>query len=94
MPVEDQLRRLLGDVLTGMIASGWSDDVLVQRVRVEALIKGPLGAVTREGRLRASVIALGNALERQRRIDELSPAAREIEQRAIDKIYAAAAAEL
>lgn len=41
----------------------------------------------RADRLHAAVIALGDALERQRRIDELSPAARALEQRAIDQTY-------
>lgn len=38
-----------------------------------------------------TVIALGAALERQKRIDELSPAARALEQRDIDRIYQEAA---
>lgn len=38
-----------------------------------------------------TVIALGDALERQKRIDEHSPAARALEQRDIDRIYQEAA---
>lgn len=91
---EHQLRRLLGDVLTALLVAGWSDEVLVERVRAEAVRHGPAGGPTRDGRLRAAVIALRAALTRQRAIDELSPAAREVEQRSIDKIYASSAKEI
>jgi hypothetical protein len=64
-----------------------------------AFARGALSAegeaqLTREGRLRAAVVALGNALERQRQIDKLSPAARNLEQREIDRIYKEASAVL
>lgn len=41
-----------------------------------------------------AAIALGNAVERQRRIEELSPAARNLEQRDIGVVYKASAALL